>query len=215
MAEVVSQKRVLIDKANSNMFAMICVAVALVVFSLVSIRALYAQSAHRSHVIAAKRSASSQLSSNDIEIGKLITSFKAFDDTPESVLGTSEKNSKIVLDALPSSYDFPALATSLEKILTEGGYNIDSISGTDAEASTDSATGTSSPEPVEIPFSISVTGSYDKIKNLPVDLERSIRPITVVNVELSGSAGNAKLSLEAKTYYQPSKTLNLRYREVK
>ena len=133
----------------------------------------------------------------------------------ESVLGTSENNSKIVLDALPSEYDFPALATSLEKILTEGGYNIESIAGTDNELSLNSGSGSQSPVPVEIPFSISVSGTYDKIKNLPVDLERSIRPIYISSMQVSGSASNAKLIIDAKTFYQPGKTLELRYKEIK
>jgi hypothetical protein len=215
MAENTSQKRVLIDKANSTMFVTICVVAALVVFSLISSRALLKLSTHRSNVIKAKKTAANTLASNDQEIGKLITSFKAFEDAPESVIATTDKNSKIVLDALPPKYDFPALATSLEKILTEGGYTIEGINGTDNEITEATDGSSSSPKPVEIPFTIVVKGSYDKVKGLPYDLERSIRPIYIMNLELSGSASQAKLTIRAKTFYQPGKNLQVRFKEVK
>lgn len=215
MAQAVSQKKVLIDKANSSMFIMITVTAAIVIFSAVSTRALLKQSTHRAHVIKEKKVAATTLASNDQEIGKLITSFRAFEGAPESVTGTTEKNSKVVLDALPPKYDFPALATSLEKILTEGGYTISGISGIDNENSESGNVASASPQPIEMPFSISVSGPYSKIKNLPYDLERSIRPIYIMSVDLSGSETEAKLSLQAKTFYQAGRNLELTSKEVK
>ena len=215
MAQAVSQKRVLIDKANSSMFIMVTVTAAIVIFSAVSTRALLKQSTHRAHVIKEKKTAATTLASNDREIGKLITSFRAFEGAPESVIGTTEKNSKVVLDALPPKYDFPALATSLEKILTEGGYTISGISGIDNESSEAGNVASSSPVPTEMPFSLSVSGPYSKIKTLPYDLERSIRPIYIMSIDLSGSETEAKLSLQAKTYYQAGRNLELSSKEVK
>lgn len=209
-----SQKRVLIDKANRSMFVAISAAAALLVFSLITARGLYKASTHKAAVIKEKRIASKTLESNDEAVGKLITAFKAFEETPESVLGTTDKNSKIVLDALPPKYDFPALATSLEKILTEGGYIIDEISGTD-NALNESDEDSSNPQPVEIPFTITVSGTYDQVKNLPFDLERSIRPIKITNMELSGKNNQAKLEIKAVTYYQAGKNLDIRFKEIK
>jgi len=215
MAQIVSQKKVLIDKANSSMFIMVTITVALVIFSGVSTRALLKQSSHRTRVIKEKKIAATTLATNDQEIGKLITSFRAFEGAPESVTGTTEKNSKVVLDALPPKYDFPALATSLEKILTVGGYNITSISGIDNENSESANAASASPQPVEMPFSIAVSGPYNKVKNLPYDLERSIRPMYILSLELSGSESDSKLSIQAKTYYQAGRNLELSSKEVK
>ncbi len=214
MPENTSQKRVLIDRANRSMFISIVVASALLIFAIVSIYSLSKVYSHRSKVISEKKTASKTLTANDAEIGKLISSFKAFESAPESVMGTTEKNSKIVLDALPPKYDFPALATSLEKILTDGGYNITSITGIDNEVSEvddDSA----SPIPVAMPFTISVSGPYDKVKNLSFDLERSIRPVYIVTTDLSGSATSAVVTLSAITYYQPGRNLDVTYKEIK
>ncbi len=214
MLENLSQKRVLIAKANRSMFAAITIGAMLLVFSIVSVRSMYQLSRHRSNVIREKKVAEKTLIANDDAVGKLITSFKAFEETPESLLGTPEKNSKIVLDSLPPEYDFPALATSLEKILTEGGYTIDEITGIDKEIE-EVDSNTPNPQPVEMPFTITVSGPYDKVKNLTIDLERSIRPIHVLNVELSGSAADAKIIVTAKTYYQPAKNLDVRFKEVR
>ena len=214
MPENTSVKRVLIDKANRSMYVAITIASVLLMFTLVSMRSLYKVSVHRQNVIKEKKLASDTLAKNDIEVGKLITAFKSFEETPESLMGTAEKNSKIVLDALPPEYDFPALATSLEKILTDGGYNITSINGIDNEVG-EADDDTSDPQPIEVPFTIGVSGPYDKIKNLPADLERSIRPIHILSIDLSGSASDAVLTLTAKTYYQPAKNLDSRSKEVK
>lgn len=214
MPENMSEKRISIDKANRNMFIAIAVAAALVVFSLVSLRSLVRLAQHRAHVIGEKKTAATTLKKNDIEIGKLITSFKTFDNTPESVIGTADKNSKIVLDSLPPEYDFPALATSLEKILTDGGLTIDSITGVDSSL-TETDKSSANPAPVEMPFTISFSGPYDKVRLLPVDLERSIRPIKVTSIDLSGSAENARMTINAVTYYQPSKNLDVKFKEVK
>ena len=214
MPENTSQKRVLIDKANRSMFIAIVIASSLLIFSIVSIYSLSKVYSHRSKVISEKKNASKMLTTNDLELGKLISSFKAFENTPESVMGTTEKNSKIVLDALPPKYDFPALATSLEKILTDGGYQITAISGTDNEVA-ELDDGSSNPQPVEIPFTISVTGPYDKVKNLAFDLERSIRPIHILTIDVGGSATSAIVTLNAKTFYQPGKNLDIRYKEVR
>lgn len=214
MLENTSQKRVLIDRANRSMFTAIVIAAALLVFTVVSLFSLAKVYNHRAKVISEKKLASKTLSANDVEIGKLITSFKAFEGASESVMGTSEKNSKIVLDALPPKYDFPALATSLEKILTDGGYNITSIAGVDNEAS-EVDEDTANPKPVAMPFTISVSGPYDKIKNLSFDLERSIRPVHIVTVDLSGSASSAVMTISAITYYQPGKNLDVSIKEIR
>jgi Pilus assembly protein, PilO len=209
-----SEKRVLIDKANTSMFVAITVTCAVFVFSVVSVKSIVAQSSHRSRVIKDKKLAASTLTDNDKEIGKLIDSYKAFENAPESVIRTADKNSKIVLDSLPPKYDFPALASSLEKILTDGGYGINGISGSDNEL-VNKDIQSATPTPVEMPFTLSVSGDYAKVRSLVTDLERSIRPIYLTNLSLSGSATDAKLTVMAKTYYQPGKNLEISTKVVK
>lgn len=209
-----SLKHALISKANTRILIAVAIAVVVMVFSIVATRSLVVQSLHRSKVISEKKLAATALKENDVQVGKLIESFKVFEGLPESVIGTTEKNSKVVLDALPPKYDFPALATSLEKILQDGGYTITSITGTDNEIG-ELDDNVSEPLPIEIPFTIAVTGTYEKLRLLPVDLERSIRPIHITSIEISGSISDARMAITAKTYYQPGKNLELQFKEVR
>jgi len=63
-------------------------------------------------------------------------------------------NSKIILDALPSTYDFPALASSLEKLLASKGVPVSSLSGTDDQLNQETNTSSPTPAPVPMPFLI-------------------------------------------------------------
>jgi Tfp pilus assembly protein PilO len=197
-----SVKRVLIGRANSAITTMLALAVVSVVVCLTVSYTLIAHIRFRSKVVTSKKAAAKVLKQNSQAADQLVKSFQAFDSAPESLIGTKDKNSKIVLDALPSKYDFPALAASLEKILTDGGYSISSLTGIDNEVTVVQGT-ESSPQPIDMPFSLSISGPYDKVIQVVADLERSIRPIIIDTLDLSGTSTDAKLSITARTYYQP------------
>lgn len=209
-----SVKRILIDKANSSMTVMVTLAACSLISALVLSFALVKQLSYRTRVVSEKKRAASALKQNSQAVSSLVTSFEAFDSASESLIGTKDKNSKIVLDALPSKYDFPALAASLEKILSDGGYSIESLSGIDNESSA-LQTRETKPKPVEMAFSLSIKGPYDKVIQVVSDLERSIRPIVIDNLDMSGTSTDTKLSLQARTYYQPGKNLETTTKDIK
>lgn len=122
-------------------------------------------------------------------------------------------NAKIVLDALPSKYDFPALASSLEKVLSSGDYTINNITGVDDEVN--QQTNETDTAPVEIPFQVGASGSYASIQKLVDSLERSIRPFSVTKITFSGDDGELQAQVDAKTFYLPEKTLKITTKEVK
>lgn len=218
-----STKRLQIDKANLTIIIVTSVAAFLTVFSLVACRSLLSQRSYQSKVIAKKEVAKRQLENNIKSSEKLVASYKAFVSTPDNVIGGSSMgqgdrdgdNAKIILDALPSKYDFPALATSLEKLVTERNYKIVSITGIDEELTQLTAVETSTPEPVEMPFVINVQGNYDSMQSLVEVFERSIRPFYVTKLSLNGSDSAITLGITAKTYYQPEKSLSIKNEVVK
>ncbi len=142
-----STKRALIGKANSTMVIAVGVAAVLATFSLVSARSLIIKRSYQARVISQQEKARDQLKKNIEAVSTLKTSYEGFvERNPNliggSITGTGEQdgdNAKIVLDALPSKYDFPGLVSSLEKILKDRNYNIKSISGTDEETSQNSS----------------------------------------------------------------------------
>lgn len=203
-----SFKRIEIDQAAKMVLGVLLVSAIVTSFALAGAIALFKQARYQNNVIDAKKQAVRQLNANTQAVGSLVDAYKAFDSSAESIIGTNERNSKIVLDALPSKYDFPALATSLEKIA--GGHTIRGISGNDDEVAQNSQEGTgTAPTPVEIPFEIGVTTSYKGAQTLIQDFERSIRPLHIRVIELSGSDANLSVNITAKTYYLPETTMRI------
>lgn len=222
-----SSKRLQISKANSSIVVILAVSSVVTVFSLVATRTLVQQSRYQQRVISEKQKAASQLKKNLDSVNELVTKYKEFEDAPENVIGgnpsasaTGERdgpNSRIILDALPSKYDFPALVTSLDKILTSGGYKIISIGGADEEVNQSQvASGSAeSSQPIEMNFNLIAGGSYLSVQKLITDFERSIRPFNVTYIEFSGNDAEMRVSMEAKTYYQPEKNLQIKTKVVK
>lgn len=211
-------KRALITKANSTMVLATGLAAFLVIFCAVASKTLATQASYQNRVITAKKKALSTLKSDLDARDSLVASYKSFVDTPQNVLGGNPSgagdqdgdNAKIVLDALPSKYDFPALATSLEKLISLQGLEIVAISGTDDEVSQSINASSNTPQPVVMPFQVQVSGSYESIKNLVDVFERSIRPIQIQKIEVSGNEGSMTATIDAQTFYQPEKNLNIK-----
>ncbi len=199
------------------------VAAFVVVFSLFAGKALLNQAAYQNRVISGKKKALSQLKADLNARDSLVTAYKSFVATPQNVLGGNPTgngpqdgdNARITLDALPSKYDFPALTTSLEKLIGDQQLQIINITGTDDEVAQSSNQSSGSPQPVSIPFQVQVSGSYQSVQNLLSVFSRSIRPIQVQNVELTGTDSNMVATIVAQTFYQPEKNLTIKTQVVK
>lgn len=220
MAAPTSIKHLQIDKANRSLVLITATCAVIFTFSLVASRALLSQRGYQGRVIKEKTIAAKQLKANVAAVESLDEAYKAFVGTQENVIGGSVSgqgdrdgdNAKIVLDALPSRYDFPALTASLEKLLSEGGHRINSITGTDDELNQSALA--SSGQPIEIPFQVSITGGYETTLTLFDVLDRSIRPFQVTTISMSGTTNSLTMVVSAKTYYQPEKTLGITTKDV-
>lgn len=215
-----SIKHLQISKANTMVVSMVSLAAFMATFTLFSSRALLSQHAYQGRVIKEKTTARNQLDANIKEAEPLSESYRQFIEQSNNVLGGSSTglgnldgdNAKIVLDALPSKYDFPALVTSLEKLLTSPKFSITSITGQDDELAQKVGAGKGL---VEIPYEIGVKGNYDGMKEAISLLERSIRPFQVDNLSLAGGDKEMTMTIKGKTYYQPERSLNITTKEVK
>lgn len=223
MAAATSAKRVMIDKANARIVAYVSIAAFILVFSLVATKTLISQGAYQNRVISVKRKAVNQLKSDITATTQLKTAYDAFNSTAQNVLGGNPdgigardgSNAKIVLDALPSSYDFPGLTTSLETLLGDQKVKITSIAGTDDEVAQSSNQSSATPQPVPIPFTTVTEGNYQDAQNVVNAYQHSIRPMQLQKLDLSGGSGNLTLTVTAQTFYQPAKSLNIKKQVVK
>jgi hypothetical protein len=217
MAANPSNKRAMIDKANSTVVIVSGVAAFIFVFSLVATKTLVSQSAYQNRVIDAKRQTLKQLKTDITAAKQLQTSYQQFTSTSQNVLGGNPTgngpqdgdNTKIVLDALPSTYDFPALVTSIEAMLNGQQVTTNGISGTDDEAAQSTNTTSATPQSVAMPFELTVSGNYSSIQGLISTLEHSIRPIQVQKLDVNGNQDKLTLTLSAQSFYQPAKSLNI------
>lgn len=217
-----SLKQLQIDKATATMLALIVTTTVVFTASLVLSRALLSQRAYQARVIAKKEKAKQQLTQNLKATESLVASYQQFVSSSENVIGGNPAgegendgdNARIILDALPSKYDFPALITSLEKILSKDGLNlrIEGITGTDDEIAQGQVAETA---PVAMPFQVTTSGSYDSIQGLVSEFEHSIRPFHFQVLTLSGSDNAMRLDLSARTYYQPEKKINIQLQDVR
>jgi hypothetical protein len=216
-------KRALIDKANTTTVAAAAIAAFLVVFCLVSGRALLSQAMYQNRVISAKKDTLKQLNKNLEARDDLVKSYEAFVGTSQNVIGGNPSgsgdrdgdNAKIVLDALPSKYDFPALASSLEKLAGTQGLQLDTIVGTDDEVAQAGNETNATPVPVPMDFEVTVKGAYQQVQGLTETFEKSIRPIQVQKIVMNSTEGNVSATITAQTFYQPEKKLELRKKVVK
>jgi hypothetical protein len=216
-----SLKQLSINKDNTTIVVCVGLAAFVIVFSLVASNALLKQRAYQSKVIGKKKIALTQIKSNVEQAGSLKASYDEFSKANPNVLGgnpTTEgekdgENPRLVLDALPSKYDFPALATSLEKVFKP--FGIDSITGVDDELAQAASSTSSSPAPIDIPFSIVMDTNPEGAKNALLQFERSIRPFQITKTTFSVTGDGLKLTVDGKTYYQPTKKFDVRSEKVK
>lgn len=220
----ISTKRLAIDKAQAQVVVIVAVAAFVAIFCLVASKAVFSQNRYQARVITAKEKAHKQLQQNISTFSDLQTAYKAFDSAPTNVIGGNAAgtgdndgpNSKIILDALPPTYDFPALTSSVEKILTDNGLKVTSITGTDDQVSQQSNSSSPNPQPVTMPFTFTISNAnYASIGQLLTKLQASIRPISIDTLDISGGENNMTATISAHTYYQPIKTVGITEKVVK
>jgi hypothetical protein len=221
-----TSKNLQIDKENSRALLWVAVATVIVVFCAFSVRALLAQGAYQRRVVNAKNDTVKQLQDNITAAESLAQQYSVFEsqnpnviggksDVPDNATPPDGKNSRIVLDALPTQYDFPALISSLSKLLGMHGIASPSVGGTD-QGSAALSQPSANPQPQIIDqIPISGTANYGGIQNLIRDLERSIRPYDITSLSISGNEGEMTVSLVTSTYYQSASAVVLEKKEVK
>jgi heme exporter protein D len=223
------KKRQQIEKAGRSMFVWVAVAAVAVSICVVTVQFLFQQWSYNNRVLDAKYKAADTLSKNIDNAKKLQDAVNALvsNDSLASVKTNPEDpNTKSVLDALPSKFDATALATSLQQaILSRSGVTIEGIEvpsdpgSPGAGASTSQTTSTSptatTATPQEMKFTVTVSGSFDKIRSMMLDLERTIRPIKVTDITLNGDDAAMTATVTGVTYYQPSKSAEIKQEVVK
>jgi len=224
MAGPRSIKHLAVDKTNTQMVAIVAVAAFVTVFCLVAANSVWGQTRYQARVIDAKSKANAQLKKNLSAFNTLVSAYNGFDSAPTNVIGGNAQgtgdndgsNSKIILHALPPTYNFPGLTASLQKVLADRGFHVTSINGTDDQLNQQGNITSPTPQPVQIPFSFTVSNAnYASVGTLLSALQNSIRPIQIESLTISGGGGDMSVTVNAHTYYQPYKNVSITKKEIK
>lgn len=218
----------LVDKTSSSSLAMVIIATVIVVFCLVSAKALLAQGAYQRRVVNAKQDTVDTLKKNIDASESLVGGYDIFASSKTNALGGNGQaaasalppdgpNSRIVLDALPSNYDFAALVSSLTFLLTANQIQEGSVTAIDESANNtpDKLTSTS---PVTIAgLQLGGKSSVNNLYTMLTNIEDSIRPLNVQKLDLTldESSGNYSASITLDTYFQPAKKVTVTNKVVK
>lgn len=203
----VSAKHLLVDKNNNIILYAAAITVAVVIFAIIAANALAKQMSYQSKVISFRNQANKLLQSNITVSDSIVEAYQQFESANESVIGTADKNPVVILNALPSKYDFPALTASIEALVRDSGASLKAITGVDEEALAEQDS--INPQPIEIPFQINAVGSLASIQLLVNNMELSIRPFKIVSLGLKAQDTAIDATISAVTYYQPEKLLDI------
>ncbi len=211
-----SLRHIQIDKDNSYIVIAVAAAAACLIFSLVAAQSLWKQAGYNSRVISKMEGTKTTMEGNVTNLKQLEQAYQAFVQSPTNVIeGTATgqgdrdgDNSKIVLDAMPSVYDFPGTMTGLNKILNTGEFGETKISATDDELSQKSNTVS---QITELPINFSGAGNVDVVQSFLQRLDNSIRPVKLSTVNFSGSSETElTVNVSGFIYYQPKKEFQVK-----
>lgn len=212
-------KRVLIEKANTTTVIAAGIAAFLVVFSAVAARSLVSQASYQNAVISAKKDTLKTIEDNLEARKNLTSSYEAFVAPSKNIIGGNAvgssvqdgDNATIILDALPSKYDYPGLVSSLDKVVQSQGAVLEKVNGIDEEVAQAAQTSSGMPQPIPMPFDFAAKGAYQQVQGLTQQFEKSIRPIQVQKISiLANDQGGVTATVTAQTFYQPAKKLELK-----
>lgn len=221
------RKRTQIMKANRTMF--LWVAAVSVVFgvALVGIIFIVQMLLFNERVLEEKSKTIATLKVNNENIIELESQIRVL-DTNQSLISLKARSDdqaiQVILDALPSEANSPALGSSLqEKLLANipglelNSIKIDPVVGveylqdTDSMISADPITDTQN----NITFNFSVTGDEIALKKALQNLENSIRTINVVSVMIESQEDKRVMTVNGQAFYEPVRIVELTDKVVK
>jgi hypothetical protein len=211
-----SIKHLQIDKDQTTILVVIAITTAVAVFGLFGIKALVSKGLYQKRALHARRDVADKLKSNFSDATTLFTQYKVFAEQQPNLLGGQAKgngsqdgdNARLVLDSLPSKYDAPALASSIEKVLTDQNFKFTRLSVEDDPAANPDTPETK-PTEKTITFTFAGSTTYGGAVKVLQAFERSIRPFDITNLQITGTDQALQITANVNTYYQPAKILNL------
>ena len=221
------RKRSQIAKANRTMFIWVAAASALVGFALVASIFLTQKLLFNEKVLIEKNKTVATLSANNAVVSELESQVRALDanaDLAKVRANEGDQAIQVILDALPSGANSPALGASLQNKLLAGidgltleSLQLDPVVGIESlnDSGIESGALVSGSGDNEITFRFSVSGSQEALQKALTNLERSIRTIDVTNLKIENKGSAQIMTVQGRAFYEPTKNVVLYDKVVK
>lgn len=221
------RKRSQIAKANRTMFLWVAGASALLGFAVVIGVLLGQQLLFNERVLAEKAKTVKTLENNNDAVSDLQAAVRALDAS--EVLASSKAQEQdqaiqVILDALPSEANSLALGSSLQNRLLSGidgltieTLQVDPVFGVEtlSDSSVESGAIDEDGGENQISFRFTIRGNQDGLRQVLVNLERSIRTISLSNVQIESQGGQQLLTVQGTGFYEPAVKVELGSKAVK
>lgn len=220
------RKRTQIAKANRAMFLWIAGASALVGFAAVASIFLAQKLFFNEKVLAEKQNTVTILKHNNSVVDEIESQVRVLDTNTALASAKAQDDDQaiqVILDALPSEANSLALGASLQTKLLAGVPNVtietlqvDPVTGVEALGEdvgfTEAIEGDASPA---ITFRFTLNGNQEGFRKVLMNLERSIRTITISSIRITSGATRDMMTVEARAFYEPAKVLELTDKAVR
>ncbi|HET8689825.1 MAG TPA: hypothetical protein VFL81_00060 [Candidatus Saccharimonadales bacterium] len=222
------KKRQQIAQANKMIFIWVAVAAVAVSFCAVALQFLVREGLFNQKIINAKAATNRTLESNIASADQLKANVQALlADTNLNAVRTkdTDNNLQVVLDALPTDGDSTSFATSLQTIVLVGaGAKVSQLSTSgqfSGDGGGDSSAGdlTDSGSLIQtdastLPFAAQINGTYKEVRGTLDDIAKTIRPINITTMNITGQDTDLSVTLNGNTFYLPAKTVSLGSKEI-
>ena len=214
-------RRRLIEAASHMMFLWVASASVVIAFAVVALQFIYKDFSFNNEVLKEQNTANQNLTHNINNIAGLkdnVNKLTASTDLASVKANTGEDTLQVVIDALPADSDVTGLPASVQKVLAPAagvtlrgvGVPTDTAAVASSSASATSTTPVATEsKPIEQKYAIEVSGTYDTIKKFIQSLEKSIRPIHINTIDMTGTDINLRATIGVTTYYQPTKSISI------
>jgi len=220
--DVAVRKRQQIDSSRKTMFVFVAGAAFLAGISLVISIFLIQQIVFHSKVIIEKQSTIFRLDKNLESVDELKKNVRVLETNSalNSVKANSENSALQTVDALPDNPNADAFGASIKNkfVDTVEGLTLDNLSVTPPNSQGEESEGNNSESADSsntLHFSLEVSGSADKLRELLTKFERSIRVIELKSFEIHTSEDKLSLTIQGVAYYEPAQKIHLEKKVVK
>jgi len=208
-------KRRLIEASGRKMFYWVAAAAVVVSFALVALQFIFRDFLFNAKVISAKNETSQTLNRN-IEtadaLAEEVNKLLANENLAKNRSYATQDNFGVVVDALPVQATVTSLPAAIQNVIVpRSGVKLVSLTTpAETEDSQASSAGKATDiTPTESIYSVEIAGNYDAIKVFIQLLERSIRPIYVDTIELTGTDASMRATIGLTTFHQSAKIFDL------